>query len=50
MGEVYIKYKFMNKKVKQVPSPLLEASWRRMKGVATDPSLRDLRHIKSSTK
>ena len=41
IARVDTKYKTMDRKVKPVAAPLPEGSWERIKGVATDPSLRD---------
>ena len=41
IARVDTKYKTVDRKVKPVAAPLPEGSWERMKGVATDPSLRD---------
>jgi hypothetical protein len=39
------KYKMVDKKIKPVAIPLSEDSWRRMREVAEDPSLRDPKKI-----
>ena len=41
IARVDTKYKIVDRKVKPVTAPLPEGSWERMKGVDTDPSLRD---------
>ena len=41
IARVDTKYKTVDRKVKLVAAPLPEGSWERIKGVATDPSLRD---------
>ena len=43
--EVNTKYKTVDKKVKPVVVPLLEEGWQKMREVANDPSLRDLKTI-----
>ena len=41
IARVDTKYKTVDRKVKPVAAPLSEGSWERIKGIATDPSLRD---------
>ena len=41
IAPVDTKYKTVHRKVKPVVAPLPEGKWERIKGVATDPSLRD---------
>jgi hypothetical protein len=45
LAGVNTKYKMVDKKIKPVAIPLLEESWQKMKEVANDPSLRNLKTI-----
>ena len=46
--DISTKYKTVDRKIKPVAVPLPKDSWKKMKEVANDPSLRDLKAINRS--